>query len=117
MVFIDAASEAKFGAFPLDRSLLARAIRQAGDLRAKGVVLKFFLDQPREEASDLSLANALTNVPVQLQARIEDAEAHPNPLPDRFTLPGVKVQTAVSGRSGWIPLPMLIANANDVGFV
>ena len=117
VVFIDSASEAKFGAFPLDRSLLAKAIRQAGDLRAKGVVLKFFLDQRREEAGDLSLANAMTNVPVQLEARIDDAEAHPNPLPDRFTLAGIKVQTAISGRSGWIPLSMFAANANDVGFV
>ena len=117
VVFIDAASEAKFGAFPLDRSLLAKAIRQTGHLRAKGVVLKFFLDQPREESSDLSLANALTNVPVQLQARINNAEAHPNPLPDRFTLPQVKAQTEITGQSGWIPLPTFIANANDVGFV
>ena len=117
MVFIDAASEAKFGAFPLDRSLLERAIRQAGDPRAKGVVLKFFLDQPREEARDLSLAKALTNVPVQLEARIDESQAQQNPLPERFTLPGIKDQTAISGRSGWIPLPMFVANANDVGFV
>src|SRR6266567_213979 len=89
VVFIDAASETKFGAFPLDRSLLATAIRKASDLHARGVVLKFFLDQPKVAASDLLLAQALTNTPVVLQARIDDAEAHPNPLPERFTLRGM----------------------------
>jgi hypothetical protein len=117
VVFIDAASEAKFGAFPLDRSLLARAIQKASDLHARGVVLKFFLDQPKAEASDLLLAQALTNTPVLLQARIDDSEAHPNPLPARFTLQGVKFQTQISGRGGWIPIPRFMANAHDVGFV
>jgi hypothetical protein len=116
-VFIDAASEAELGAFPLDRSFLAKAVRQAADQGAKGVVLKFFFDQPREEAGDAALALALTNLPVLLQARIDDSEANPHALPARFTLPGIKVQTAISGTSGWIPLPRLSANARDVGFV
>ncbi len=59
----------------------------------------------------------MTNLPVLLQARIDDAEAHPNSLPDRFTLPDVKAQTAISGRSGWIPVPRFMASARDVGFV
>jgi hypothetical protein len=117
VVFIDSASEAKFGAFPLDRSLLARAIQKSGDLHARGVVLKFFLDQPKLEASDLLLARALTNTPVVLQARIDDAEVHPNALPARFTLQGTKVQTQISGRSGWIPIPRFMTNSRDVGFV
>jgi hypothetical protein len=117
VVFIDAASEAKYGAFPWDRSLLARAIRQAGDFGAKGVVMKFFFDQPSGEAGDSSFAAALTNLPVLLQARLDDTEAHPNPLPDRFTLPTVRAQTGIFGRSGWIPILRFIANARDVGFV
>jgi hypothetical protein len=117
VVFIDAASEARYGAFPFDRSLVAQAIRQAADLGAKGVVLKFFFDQPKAEAGDSLLAAALTNLPVLLQARIDDTEPHPNPLPDRFTLPEVKAQTVISGRSGWLPIPRFIANARDVGFV
>src|SRR6185436_4917516 len=78
VVLIDAASEAKHGAFPLDRSIIARAV---------------------EKASDLVMAKALTNIPVILQARIDDTEAQPNPLPTRFML-GVKAETQVSGRSG-----------------
>jgi hypothetical protein len=116
-VFIDAASEAKFGRFPFDRSVEARAIRRAGDLGAKGVVMKFFFDQPKEQAGDLSFASALTNLPVLLQACLDDAEARPNPLPDRFTFPGVSAQTQISGQSGVIPLLMFTVNAKDVGFV
>jgi len=117
VVFIDAATEAKLGAFPLNRSFLAGAVRKAGELGAKGVVIKFFLDQPREESGDQALAMAMTNLPVILQARIDDTEAHPNPLPDRFTWPEVKVPTEISGVSGWIPLPAFSARARDVGFV
>jgi len=117
VVFIDAASEAKFGPFPFDRSIEAKAIRQAGELGAKGVVMKFFFDQPKEPAGDLSFAAALTNLPVLLQASLDDSEPHPNPLPGRFTVPGVRAQTQISGQSGIIPLPMFSANARDVGFV
>jgi len=116
VVLIDAASEAKHGAFPLDRSIIARAVEKAGELKARGVVLKFFYDRPRSEASDLVMAKALTNIPVILQARIDDTEAQPNPLPTRFML-GVKAETQVSGRSGWIPIPKFMANARDVVFV
>lgn len=117
VVFIDTASEAKYGTFPLDRSLLASAIQKASDLHARGVVLKFFFDLPKAEAGDNALAHALTNLPVVLQARIDDTTTDPNPLPARFTLSGMKTQTEVSGRSGWIPIPRFVTNAYDVGFV
>jgi len=117
VVFIDAASEAKFGTFPLDRSILAKAIRQAASLGAKGVVPKFFFDQPKSEVSDLSLEQALTNTPVLLQARIDDSQFQPNALPNHFTFPRVKAQTQVSGQAGWIPLPRFSAKAAGVGFV
>ena len=117
VVMIDAATEAKFGAFPLERSFLARGIRKAAALGGNAVVIKFFLDLPRDPTSDLALSSALTNVPVLLQARIDDTEAHPNPFPDRFNFPGVNLQTEMSGRSGWIPLPIFAAKAKDIGFV
>jgi CHASE2 domain-containing sensor protein len=117
VVFIDAASEAKFGPFPFDRSIQAKAIRRAGELGAKGVVMKFFFDQPKEQAGDVSLAAALTNLPVLLQACLDDSEVHPNPLLGRFTVPGLRAQTQISGHSGIIPLPMFSVNARDVGFV
>lgn len=52
-----------------------------------------------------------------LQARLDDSEKEPNPLEDRFTLPGAGFNTAVSGSSGWIPLPELSRHAHDVCFV
>jgi CHASE2 domain-containing sensor protein len=44
VVFIDAATEANYGPIPLDRALLARALERLAVARARGVVLKFFLD-------------------------------------------------------------------------
>lgn len=117
VVFIDEDSEVKAGAFPLNRSLLARAIQRAGELEARGVVVKLFLDQPTTEAADASLERALTNLPVIVQARIDDQQPRPNPLPDRFFLSAKGVRTPVEGTSGWIPLPRFSKAAADVGFV
>ena len=117
VVFIDASSEAKHGPFPLDRSILARGIRKAHDLHARGVVLKFFMDLPRVAAGDRLFAQSLTNLPVLLQASVDGGEAHPNPLPERCFLSGMKARTAVAGRNGLIPLPMFATNALDIGFV
>jgi hypothetical protein len=52
-----------------------------------------------------------------LQARIDDAERTPNPLPERFTLLNMEATTAVSGISGWIPLQRFSERAHDIGFV
>lgn len=117
VVFITQATEAKYGRFPLDRSLVARAIEKAADAGAKGVILKFFLDQSRTAEGDHRLATALSRVPVLLQARIDNSEKTPNPLEARFTLPGPNFITAVSGSSGWIPLPQFSRHAHDVCFV
>lgn len=118
VVFITQATEAKYGRFPLDRSLLAQAVEQAADAGAKGVViLKFFLDQSRTAEGDRRLATALSRVPVLLQARLDDSEKAPNPLEGRFTLPGASFKTAVSGSSGWIPRPEFSRRAHDVCFV
>jgi hypothetical protein len=117
VVFIDAQTEAKYGAFPLDRGLIADAIDELAAAKAKGVVLKFFYDQPKDAASDGRLAKSLTKLPVALQARLDETEAKPNPLPVRFTLPTINAETAVSGLSGWIPLPLLAGQAKAIGFV
>ncbi|WP_395009819.1 CHASE2 domain-containing protein [Undibacterium sp.] len=117
VVFITQATEAKYGRFPFDRALLAQAVEQAADAGAKGVILKFFLDQSTTAEGDRRLANALSRVPVLLQARLEESEKGPNPLEDRFTLPGARFKTAVSGSSGWIPLPEFSRRAHDVCFV
>jgi hypothetical protein len=117
VVMIDTNSEAKLGTFPFDRSLLAQGIEKAAALGARGVVLKFFLDRAKSASGDKQFSDALRKIPVVLQARMDDTEALPNPLPDRFFLKDFEVQTKVSGRSGWIPLPAFAAGAADVGFV
>jgi len=117
VVFIDAQTEAKYGAFPLDRGLIADALDELAAAKVKGVVLKFFYDQPKDAASDRRLAKSLTKLPVALQARLDDTEAKPNPLPARFTFPQLKAETAVSGQSGWLPLPLLADQAASIGFV
>ena len=117
VVFIDAASETKYGPFPLDRSYIAKAVQKAAELQARGVVLKFFYIEPRTKAGDDALAQSLTNLPVLLQGCIDESETHPNPLPARFIMPGLKTQALISGKSGWIPIPPFAEKAYDVGFV
>ena len=117
VVFIDAASEAKYGPFPLDRAYIAKAVQKAAELQARGVVLKFFYIEPRTKTGDDALAQSLTNLPVLLQGCIDESETHPNPLPARFIMPDRKIQTLISGKSGWIPIPPFAEKAYDVGFV
>jgi len=116
VVFIDSATEAKLGAFPLPRAYYAQAIRQAAALHARAVVFKFFFDQPQDGVDDTALANAMTTLPVALEARFDDTEAQPNPLPARFQLP-ITAVTATAGKSGWIPLPLFADHAAAIGFV
>lgn len=117
VVFITQATEAKHGRFPLDRTLLAQSVERAADAGAKGVILKFFLDQSKTVDEDRRLATAWTRVPVLLQARLDDSETGPNPLDERFTLPGPNMKSSVSGSSGWIPLSVFSRQAHDVCFV
>lgn len=117
VVFITARTEAQFGNIPLDRTLIAQAIEKAAENQAKGVVLKFYIDQSRNAESDERLARSLANIPVLLQARIDNTEPNPNPLPVRFTLSDTSYVTDAKGNSGWIPLPALANNSHDICFV
>ncbi len=110
-------TEARFGRLPLDRALLARAIENAARGGAKGVVVKFFLDRPKDKASDARLAQSLALVPAILQARLDNTEQESNDLPERFTLSGSGHAVSVQGRSGWIPLPAFAAKSSDICFV
>ncbi len=116
VVLFDKETEAKLGAFPLPRSSCAQAIRRAAALHARAVVFKFFFDQPQNPTDDLALAEAMTNLPVVLEACLDAREAHPNPLPARFSL-SISTATAVSGKSGWLPLPAFTERAAGIGFV
>jgi hypothetical protein len=118
VVFIDKDTEAKLGAFPLPRTYFAQAVRQAAALHARAVVFKFFFDQSKNPADDLAFAESMTNLPIALEARLDDNETHPNPLPARFSLAlSGNTATAISGQSGWIPLPLFTERAASIGFV
>lgn len=117
VVFIDETSEARFGSFPLDRSIISQAIERAADAGAKGIVLKFFFDQARSPGGDVALAKALSRLPVALQARIDDTEKAPNRLPERFFLADRAIKSEVAGKAGWIPLSKFSEQAADVCFV
>ena len=118
LVMIDLESEKKLGAFPIDRRYIAKAINILADAKAKAVVLKFFYDRPaKNPASDTTLVSALQRTKVLLQARIDDAEASTNALPERFYVNQSGSKTIINGKSGWVPLPTISAHAHQVGFV
>ena len=116
-VFIDARTEARLGPFPYDRAVIAEALTALEKLGAKGVVLKFFLDQPKSKGDD-ALAQAMTKLSVILQARCDDTETNPNPLAARFSSQIDKpTNFAFTCKAGWIPLPPLQKNAANVCFI
>ena len=116
-VFIDARTEASLGAFPYDRAVSAKALLAFEKFGAKGVVMKFFFDQPKG-AGDDALANAMTKLPVVLQARCDDTEATPNLLDARFsTAVTSQMGFGMTCKAGWIPLPKLQKPAADVCFI
>ena len=90
VVFIDARSEAALGPFPYDRDVYDKGIEALAAAKARGVVLKFFIDRPKSDEGDKALGEAMGKVKVILQARLDPEEAHPNPLPERFVLKDVE---------------------------
>jgi CHASE2 domain-containing sensor protein len=119
VVFIDAATEEALGVFPYDRSLYAKGIEALARAEVRGVVLKFFIDRPKTAEGDAALAAAMKRVKVVLQARMDDQEPRPNPLPTRFILKGLETRGSkpLAADSGWLPLPALAEQAHDVGFL
>ncbi len=119
VVFIDHKTEETYGGFPLDRAILAKGIREIKKHKPRGIIIKFFLDLPKDPASDRALAESFDGVPVILEARLEDSVAKPNLLPHRFVLKTALARrnTALAGQSGWLPLEIFSAKAADIGFV
>ncbi|GAB2842701.1 hypothetical protein GCM10027277_07420 [Pseudoduganella ginsengisoli] len=116
VVYIDKDTEAKYGALPINRSVLAKGMDAIAAAGAKGLVIKFFVDQPKDEQDDKRLANSLSRIPVVLQARLDDSERTPNPLAVKFTL-GSDLYGTPAATSGWIPLPRFADHVQDIGFV
>jgi hypothetical protein len=115
---IDQKTEASLGPFPYDRAVLAKAVRRSAELQARGVVLKFFISDPRS-GGDRELAEAMKALPVLLQAGYNQPTTGTNQLPDRFLWGNVSpghVKAHAASRWG-IPLPQLSEAARDVGFV
>lgn len=85
-VFIDAKTEKSLGPFPYDRLKTAQAIAKLHEYGAKGVVIKYFIDQPRPGTGDDALALEFKKIPVLLQAQFDESEKTPNPLPAHFNI-------------------------------
>ena len=120
LVLIDDANERQHGGLPIDRKLVAQAVTALKGAGAKGVVLKFFYDQPDKlPENDKALAEAISGTKTLLQARIDEAEFEPNPLPPRFAMDKTEtnLKSAFSGDNGWIPTPQFANAAHDIGFV
>lgn len=117
LVMIDDASESRYGGFPVDRALVAQAVDKLAAAGARAVVLKFFYDLPSNSASDAALASAIGKTRVLLQARVDDSEARPNRIPDRFAVNVPAGPVAISGKSGWVPLPLFSNRAHNIGLV
>lgn len=66
-VMIDDESETRLGDFPYDRAMYAKAIDACARAKAKGVVLKFFLDRPKSVEGDNALGVSMRQLPVVLQ--------------------------------------------------
>jgi hypothetical protein len=118
LVLIDDKTEKRLGPFPYDRSIIAQAIRACRKQEVKGVILKYFFDQPKSTSGDEELAQALKTLPVLLQARLDPDETHPNPLPNAAIFPGFqgKGDKLLGADSGWLPLPALARTAWGLGF-
>lgn len=117
VVMIDDKTEAQLGPFPYDRSVYAKAIEACARYKAKAVVLKFFFDQAKSAEGDTALRDAMKTIPVVLQARLEETDATALRIPDKFQFGSEKPATTIQGDRGWIPLPLLMDAATDVGFV
>jgi hypothetical protein len=119
-VFIDAKTEKSLGRFPYDRLKTAQAIAKLYEFGAKGVVVKYFIDQPRPGTGDDTLALEIKKLPVLFQAQFDESEKTPNPIPEHFNIAkqvAGNTNKLLSGTSGWIPLEKLIQSGAGIGFV
>lgn len=119
-VFVDDATEKALGPFPYDRSVYARALIALRKAEAKAVVVKCFLDHPKNAQGDDLLAKELRKLPVLLQARMDPSERHPNPFPSAFNRAEKVIGDSsrlYGGNSGWIPIAKFSSRCADIGFV
>lgn len=114
----DSANELHVDA-PLPRDLVAKLITKLHDAGARGLVLKWFLDLPRDKQQDEALAKALCLMPTTLQACHKE-DGSTNALPERFHIPDsndLELTEVMSSDRGYLPLPIFSKCARSVGFV
>jgi len=104
---------------PLPRALKAQVIRILHEAGARGLVLKFFEDLPSDEEQDRTYAKALCLLPTTLQACL-CLDGSTNVLADQFYISKtnrIRLQSVMSDKQGYMPLPQFSACARGVGFV
>src|SRR5262245_11278286 len=93
---------------PLPRDLVAKLITKLHDAGARGLVLKWFLDLPRDKEQDEALAKALCLMPTTLQACHKE-DGSTNALPERFRIAqtdDLELKEVMSSDRGYLPLPI-----------
>jgi hypothetical protein len=118
VVMIDEKTETKLGVFPYERDKTATVIEILKEMKAKAIVLKYFVDLPKNEKLDMELVKAMSKIPVYLQARLDPEESNPNKLDPKNSMQ-VKGNTKklLSGAAGWIPHVKFSGMAAGIGFV
>jgi len=119
LILIDERTEQELGSFSSERDALAAGLVELAKLGAKEVLLKFFLDLPKTNKKNELLRQAITKLPVTLQARIENTESNPNELLPKHVLGSEfrSIKSGAKGNSGWLPLIDFSRNARAVGFI
>jgi hypothetical protein len=117
-VMYDAQSEMIIGKFPPERDVYANLVLKLKENEAKAIVFKYFFDLPKNTIKDQVFADSLKELPVFLQARIDNSEKKPNDLLNKYYSSDLlKSKNVITGNSGWIPISTISFNAYDLGFV
>jgi CHASE2 domain-containing sensor protein len=117
--FDDESAKALHTDAPLPRALKAQAIKMLYEAGARGLVLKYFEDLPSDAEQDRTYAKALCLLPTTLQACL-CLDGSTNALPGQFYITKtnrIRLQSVMSEKQGYIPLPQFCACARGVGFV
>ena len=116
-IALDDASVASVGRFPVDREVYARAIRKARELGARGLALKFFIDQPSNPRSDRALAQAVASFPVLMQFSSTSSPSRAPRAARRLDWDLSATREPLRMTGALAPLPALASHAAGLGFV
>jgi hypothetical protein len=119
VIFIDKKTEDKLGKISYDRKIYADAIKILKNAKAKAIVIKYFFITPKNESGDNLLAQEIKDIPVFLEASVNNEEKNPNIISENFVYKKINENTnnIISGDYGFIPLPIFSKNCFDIGFV